>query len=648
MLDSPLLHFAQHACFFAFGLAMWLPLVGPLPKPAWFGDGAKLVYIVVVRLLEAVLANVLIWSGTVLYPDYAPGEAEWEISPLADQGAAGNLMMIWTGAVTLALFTWLFLRAAEPQRREAGADRARRARGRRARPGARRLARSPPARASACASGSSGTAREPSNRFLYAARLRGRDLDPRRRDRRRAVDGAVLRRLDDRLGEHDRGRPRRALDRLLARRPARRSLPEPAQPLPGGAGAPRCCWRWSRSSRSRSSTSRSSALDEIEAGAFVGSLFAVLFLIAIPVGLAGTCSPWAIRLAVPDVEHSGRVAGRLYAISTVGSLLGTMLAALVLIPFVGTQRTFLVFALVIALVAAAGLGWRAVAAPVAVAAAMAIPVGTVKATDEGTVIFETDSEHQYIRVIEQPDGDRALELNEGQATHSLYRPGSFLTGDVWDGYLVLPFTALDRAAGADRDPRQRRRAPPPAPTATTSPRPRSTGSRSTPSSSEVGLEYFDMGSNREPDRPQRGRPAVAAALRGRLRRDHGRRLPPALHPVLSRDDASSSSSSATGSRPGGVVIVNAGHPEGNDDLEKVLSATMAEVFPTVLRDPIEPTNTLLIGTERAGLGREPDARGARASRPSCAPWREIEAARIGPRACPAAPSTPTTRRRSSG
>jgi putative membrane protein len=112
VLTSPLLHFAQHACFFGFGLAMWLPLVGPLPKPAWFGDAAMVLYIVVVRLLEAVLANVFIWSGQVLYPDYAPGEAEWEISPLADQGAAGNVMMIWTGTVTLALFTWLFLRAA--------------------------------------------------------------------------------------------------------------------------------------------------------------------------------------------------------------------------------------------------------------------------------------------------------------------------------------------------------------------------------------------------------------------------------------------------------------------------------------------------------------------------------------------------------
>ncbi len=73
VITSPLLHFAQHACFFTFGLAMWLPLVGPLPKPTWFNDAAKLGYIVLVRFLEAGLANYLIWSGTVLYPDYAAG-----------------------------------------------------------------------------------------------------------------------------------------------------------------------------------------------------------------------------------------------------------------------------------------------------------------------------------------------------------------------------------------------------------------------------------------------------------------------------------------------------------------------------------------------------------------------------------------------
>ncbi|HYN51804.1 MAG TPA: hypothetical protein VES62_12840, partial [Thermoleophilaceae bacterium] len=50
-------------------------------------------------------------------------------------------------------------------------------------------------------------------------------------------------------------------------------------------------------------------------------------------------------------------------------------------------------------------------------------------------------------------------------------------------------------------------------------------------------------------------------------------------------------------RPGGVLIVNAGHPEGQDDLEKVLTATISEVFPHVMRDPIEDTNTLIVASE---------------------------------------------------
>src|ERR671917_153541 len=193
------------------------------------------------------------------------------------------------------------------------------------------------------------------------------------------------------------------------------------------------------------------ALDEISAGAFFGSLVAVLVLVAVPVLLLGAVSPWALRLAVGRVEEAGKVAGRLYALSTAGSLFGTLISALLLIPLVGTRRTFLVFALAIALVAVWGL--RPVAryalAPIAIAVLIALPVGTLKAkTDDGRVIHEAESEYQYARVIERPDGGRQLELNEGQAQHSICTaecdadrggprdPASVLTGDVWDGHLV--------------------------------------------------------------------------------------------------------------------------------------------------------------------------------------------------------------------
>src|SRR4051794_15636811 len=106
------------------------------------------------------------------------------------------------------------------------------------------------------------------------------------------------------------------------------------------------------------------AFDDLSVGAFFSSLFGVLVLVAVPVLLLGAVSPWAIRLKLARVEEAGEVAGRLYAVSTAGSLAGTFLAALVLVPQLGTQRTFLVLAAVPALVAALELGTRAVLVPV--------------------------------------------------------------------------------------------------------------------------------------------------------------------------------------------------------------------------------------------------------------------------------------------
>ena len=97
------------------------------------------------------------------------------------------------------------------------------------------------------------------------------------------------------------------------------------------------------------------ALGALSVGGFLGSLAAVLVLVAVPVMLLGAIAPYANRLAVGRVADTGTVTGRLYAISTAGSLLGTFAAALLLIPVVGTHRTFLVFALALALVAAPGV-----------------------------------------------------------------------------------------------------------------------------------------------------------------------------------------------------------------------------------------------------------------------------------------------------
>jgi cytochrome c oxidase assembly factor CtaG len=109
-LTSEPVHALEHALFVGLGVAMWMPLAGPLPRPAWFGNAARLVYVVAVRFAGAILANVFIWSGHVFYSGYAAGERHWEISPLADQSMAGTIMMIEGSFVTLGLLAWLFIR----------------------------------------------------------------------------------------------------------------------------------------------------------------------------------------------------------------------------------------------------------------------------------------------------------------------------------------------------------------------------------------------------------------------------------------------------------------------------------------------------------------------------------------------------------
>jgi putative membrane protein len=105
-------HALQHFGFVACGFNMWMALLGPLPKPAWFGNLARLIYIIAVRLTGAVLGNVFVFGGHIFFSVYAAGERAHGISPGADQNAAGAIMMVEGSLLTLGLFGWLFARAA--------------------------------------------------------------------------------------------------------------------------------------------------------------------------------------------------------------------------------------------------------------------------------------------------------------------------------------------------------------------------------------------------------------------------------------------------------------------------------------------------------------------------------------------------------
>jgi putative membrane protein len=106
------LHALEHTTFVFFGCLMWMPVFGPLPKPQWFTAGWKVAYVIAVRFAGAILGNVLMWSGTVLYTIYAPGERHWHLSPLADQSTAGVIMMVEGTFLALGVLAWVFFEVA--------------------------------------------------------------------------------------------------------------------------------------------------------------------------------------------------------------------------------------------------------------------------------------------------------------------------------------------------------------------------------------------------------------------------------------------------------------------------------------------------------------------------------------------------------
>jgi cytochrome c oxidase assembly factor CtaG len=108
-----LVHALEHACLLWFGALLWLALIGPLPKPAWFRSWAELGYVFLVRAAGAVLGNVLIWTQTVLYPVYRASDGARGLSPISDQNLAGAAMMVEQMLLTAVLVGWLFLRFAQ-------------------------------------------------------------------------------------------------------------------------------------------------------------------------------------------------------------------------------------------------------------------------------------------------------------------------------------------------------------------------------------------------------------------------------------------------------------------------------------------------------------------------------------------------------
>lgn len=189
----------------------------------------------------------------------------------------------------------------------------------------------------------------------------------------------------------------------------------------------------------------SNAFDQFQIPLLVGAFITVLVLFIVPVTLIGMASPFALKLALRDTENAGKESGRISAISTLGSFIGTFLPVMVLVPLIGTFRTFLFFSSLLMLVATLGFfiigegkAWlRQAWMPLVLILLWVFGArGSDKASEN--MIYETESAYNYVQVLDY-DSYRYLRLNEGQGFHSVYHPTELFYNGPWSQVLVAPF-----------------------------------------------------------------------------------------------------------------------------------------------------------------------------------------------------------------
>ena len=270
---------------------------------------------------------------------------------------------------------------------------------------------------------------------------------------------------------------------------------------------------------------------------------------------------------------------------------------------VGTRRTFLIFAALMALAALPHLVRGRVPAavvPAVILGLVALPTGTVKEAEAGQkVVWEKETEYQYARVVLDEDGQRSLELNEGHAVHSLYTEDEYLVGGYWDEMLALS------TAGRGRAPRSVAILGNAAGTTARAighyfPTTRVDGVEIDGALTEVGREQSGMTGPDLHTHTADARPWLEATDRTfDVIMVDAYRQPYIPFYLATREFFALVRERLN---PGGVLIVNIGHPAVSDALEKVLTATAATAFgrENLYRNAVRETSTVLLGTTGSG------------------------------------------------
>ncbi|MBI4836269.1 MAG: fused MFS/spermidine synthase [Candidatus Abawacabacteria bacterium] len=315
----------------------------------------------------------------------------------------------------------------------------------------------------------------------------------------------------------------------------------------------------------------------------------VLFLP--PCTLMGMVSPYVLKLYADHFKELGREAGTLYAISTLGSLIGTFLPSLVTIPLIGSLRTTLFFACVLLITATIGLGkkWLIV---FPIIAALLLIFAKPAVTNAYTV-YQTESSYGYIHVYDHND-IRFLQLDAPYGVHSIKRADSLFTQNYWDYYTVIPYylpvekTLLLGVAGGNISTLLSHYFP----------QMQITGVEIDPAIIKTAQQYFDL------DKPNLK--LVEQDARSFLHQtdeDYDLIIMDAYHnlniPVhLSTKEFFAEAKSHLTNN--GLLAINVAHSGPGSKLDSYLAATLHSIFPYVYTiDTNNGYNTVLIGSQNA-------------------------------------------------
>ena len=184
------------------------------------------------------------------------------------------------------------------------------------------------------------------------------------------------------------------------------------------------------------------ALSDIQ----IAAPIATFMLFGLPSILLGMIAPYAVRLKMEDVKHSGETVGSLYAISTVGSITGTFVTGYYLISFFGSTKILIVLSLVLVLTSLLAAGRRERIIKTGIALILLAGIAAVdshSAARERNGFFDRDTRYNRVWIYET-----IYPATQKPVLALVTNPGEIQSAKLLDGSddLALNYTKYYRIA----------------------------------------------------------------------------------------------------------------------------------------------------------------------------------------------------------